>query len=165
MQTKTYNVYTFDELSDEQKEKARDWFRDGNEYHFLGEAMDEHLQDLLLENKLKCDEPKIMYSLSYSQGDGAMFEGTVYFKSYYATIKHAGHYCHYNSKDIEINSVKTDKEASDKVYKEFNDVYVDICRKLEKYGYDYIEYEDSDEVVDDIINANEYEFTSDGKID
>jgi hypothetical protein len=162
MQTKQYNLYELHELSDKAKEKARDWYKLYDEYIFLSEDMAEYLPELLEKNNLKCDDAKIWYSLSYCQGDGAMFEGTVNYKSYYATIMQSGHYNHYNSKTIELRSMKTDIEASDKVYQEFDDIYVDICRALEKYGYEHIESQRSDEVVDENIAANEYTFLEDG---
>jgi len=162
MQTKQYKLYELHELSDKAKEKARDWYKLYDEYIFLSEDMAEYLPELLEKNNLKCDDAKIWYSLSYCQGDGAMFEGTVNYKSYYATIMQSGHYNHYNSKTIELRSMKTDIEASDKVYQEFDDIYVDICRALEKYGYEHIESQRSDEVVDENIAANEYTFLEDG---
>lgn len=39
----------------------------------------------------------------------------------------------------------------------------DMSRELEKNGYAEIEYRDSDELISDILIANEYEFTEDGK--
>ena len=36
--------------------------------------------------------------------------------------------------------------------------------KLEKTGYSYIEYQQSDECVDEAIEANDYDFTDDGNI-
>lgn len=162
MQTKTYNTYTFDELDEKAKEKARDWWKQGNDYPFLKEAMTEYAIDLLAENKIKSNDIKVFYSLSYSQGDGAMIELRGTWKSYDVVVKQSGHYYHYNSKTIDLESSKTGKDASQKVYDEFDDIYVDICQKLARYGYDYIEEEDSDERVDENILANEYTFLEDG---
>jgi hypothetical protein len=156
-------VYEFDELSEEAKESAREWYRSGNDYYFLSEQMDEKLHELLKKNKIKCDNPKINYSLSYCQGDGAMFEGTIKWKSYTATIKQSGHYYHYNSKDIStLESIKTGKYASDEVEQEFEELYVKICKELANYGYECIEYENSDASVDETIRANGYTFTETG---
>lgn len=82
--TREYQLYTFDELSQEAKDKARAKYNENNEYYFLGDNMAERLHELLEENKIKDlnDTSKagtkptpVFYSLSYSQGDGAMFEG------------------------------------------------------------------------------------------
>jgi hypothetical protein len=73
-------------------------------------------------------------------------------------------YYHYNSKNIELwdESGEVSLDAEEKVYCEFNDLYVDICQKLEKHGYNYIEAEDEDSVVDETILANEYTFLVNG---
>lgn len=160
-----HTVYNFNELSQEAKEKAIEQFRDNENFYFLSDDMQYHLEGLLKDNKITYGElPKVFYSLSWSQGDGAMFEGRIYWKSYTADIKQSGHYYHYNSKNIELYSTKTDKEASDKVYDQFNDLYVDICKKLERYGYDCIDYALSEEAIIETIEANEYEFTKEGAL-
>ena len=161
--TTEHTVYNFDELSPEAQAHAIDYFRDTEEFTFLGDDMAEELYQMLANNKITYDEPpKVYFSLGYSQGDGAMFEGTVYWKAWRAKIKQSGHYYHYNSKDIELTSIKTDKEAPDKTYDEFNELYIEICSKLEKYGYSIIEAMTSDEYIIDMINANEYEFDING---
>lgn len=164
--TTTHTVYTYDELSDQAKEKARQWWIDGLEYDDLSDAMSEHLTEVLLPKyKMQCDDAKVYYSLSYSQGDGAMFEGTVYWKSWRVDVRQSGHYYHYNSKTFwNTESVKTGKDMPDETAKLFNEQYVALCQELEKYGYDYIEYEQETEVIEDNIRANEYEFYEDGKI-
>ena len=165
LQTDRYNVYKFDELSDEVQKKVLDNFRDNEDLPFLSEDLSEYLLEIIKDNKITYKEiPELFYSLSYCQGDGAMFEGTVYWKSYTAKIKQNGLYYHYNSKNIELFSTKTDKETSDKVYQQFNDLYVAICKKIEKYGYEQIEYASSDVVIKENIDANEYEFTENGRI-
>lgn len=170
MKTIETKVYTIDELSDAAKEKARDWYKQGNDYDMLSEAMSEHLVDLLADNKIKCEDPKVMYSLSYCQGDGAMFEGVCEWKKYTVKVKHLGNYYHYNSKDFTNWTITKTGEEPDltadewkKLEEDFNTVYVKVCRALEKYGYDWIEVEDADENVDDNILANEYTFTAEGK--
>lgn len=161
--TTTTTVYKFDELSDEAKEKALQEHTENNYMPFLSADMNERLHELLGENKLKYDEqPEVLYSLSYSQGDGAMFEGTVYYKAWRVDISHSGHYYHENSKDLDITSVKTGNDAPDKVYSEFNELYVSICKELEQYGYDQIEWQNSEEYFAEMCEANEYEFTKDG---
>jgi len=160
--TKVYNVYTLDELSDEAKDKARDWYRMGNQFDFMGEEMQYLADELLKENKIKCDDASVYYSLANCQGDGAMIEINGTWKSYSVGVKQRGHYHHYNSKEITLESIKTGKDADEKVYNEFNALYVDICQQLERKGYDFIDAENSDECVDDNISCNEYTFDIDG---
>jgi len=163
MKTKTINLYTLDELTEVAKEKAREWYKEGNDYRDLLDEMNEELHVLLKEHGMKGDDVEVFYSLSYCQGDGAMFVGRVQWKSYTADIKQSGHYYHENSKSYSLVSTKTDKEASEKAYADFENLYVNICNTLEKKGYEYIEYENSDESVDDNIMANDYTFTGEGK--
>jgi hypothetical protein len=164
MQTLTYNIYTLDELDDKAKEKAREWYRDGNNFPFLEEAMIERAHELLKEAKIKADNVKVFYSLSYCQVDGAMIEMTGTWGKYHFTVKQSGRYYHYNSKNIELwnESGEVSLDADEKVYCEFNDLYVDICHKLEKYGYACIDAENEDSIVDETILANAYTFLVDG---
>ncbi len=173
--TKEYNIYTIDELSKEAQEKAHKKWIEGNDYYFLSDDMNEKLHELLEENNIKdlndTSKPgtkptQVVYSLSYCQGDGAMFEGMFQWKEYTIHIKHSGHYYHYNSKNFSIMLTETEEEPDNyqEVEEAFNTLYVDICKKLERYGYDYIEYEDSMEAFKEACEANEYTFLEDGNM-
>ena len=165
MKTITTNVYEFDELSDKAKEKARDWYKEGDDFDSLSDDMTEALSTLLKKNKIKCDKPDIQYSLGYCQGDGAMFAGVCEWKKYTIKVTQSGHYYHYNSKQFAITLTKTGEEPVNyaEVEEKFNTVYVKMCRELESVGYKYIEYQRSNESVDENIRANEYTFTESGK--
>jgi len=86
MKTKTIKTYTFDELSDDAKEKAREWFRRSNdEDNFWSESVIEEAvrEGELMGIKFKTSarkplpgKPCIYWSGFWSQGDGACFEGT-----------------------------------------------------------------------------------------
>ncbi len=71
---KTITVYAFDELEDDAKEKARDWYRSG--------ALDYEWWDAVYEDAIACaailgiEINKIYFSGFSSQGDGACFEGS-----------------------------------------------------------------------------------------
>jgi hypothetical protein len=82
-------VFTFDELSDEAKEKARDWFREGvSQEAFWAESVIEdfgRICDLigitldtrpvtLMSGNTRHD-PAVWYSLGYTQSDFAAFDG------------------------------------------------------------------------------------------
>jgi hypothetical protein len=43
-------------------------------------------------------------------------------------------------------------------------IYKDACKRLEKIGYDDIEYRDSDEYIDEEIEANDYKFDEEGEL-
>lgn len=179
MKTKTITLYSFDELSKEAQEKAHQEWIESNDYYFLSECTDEWLHELLVENKVTdlndTSKPgtkptKVMYSLSNSQGDGAMFEGEFHWKKYTIYIKHSGHYYHSNSKTIEIHETDNlDIDIGDdyepKVYAEFESIYQSICKTLEQKGYDFIDYENSLESFKEACEANEYTFLSTGKME
>jgi hypothetical protein len=162
--TKEYKVYPFNELSPEAQEKAMEDWRMGDDLPFLAEGMVYRLKELLKEHKIKSDDARVYYSLSYCQGDGAMFEGTLYWKARRISVKHLGYYYHSNSKTYEIYSAKTDKEASKSTYDEFETTYQDICDELEEYGYNYIESSYSRKTLSKTFEANGYTFLENGKM-
>lgn len=81
-------------------------------------------------------------------------------------------YAHKNQVDIylenwtsSINVVNTNRidEVVAKVLAKTEDIYMELCDKLEKQGYAELENMNSDEYLKDTIIANEYEFEEDGK--
>lgn len=71
-ETITKEIFSFDELSDEAKEKARDWWRDGGLDYEWYDAVYEHQKEII--ERAGFDVTKIYFSGFWSQGDGAMFE-------------------------------------------------------------------------------------------
>ncbi len=67
-----------------------------------------------------------------------------------------------------IVKAEADWAALDKLvpfFKEYLEQWVkDVSRELEKLGYDEIAYRESDEQIIEMIEANDYEFTEDGRI-
>jgi hypothetical protein len=162
IEEKTIKVYEYNDLNEKAKEKALNWFRENNNYDFLSDDLEEDLKELLRVNKISFDESlKIYYSLSYSQGDGFCFEGDFEYKDYQINIKNSGHYSHKNSVNIEITK-EDGEDAKEEIYKEFKNIFDDICDELEKIGYSYIESENSEENFIEMSNANEYKFLEDG---
>ena len=75
---KETQVFTFDELSDSAKEKARDWYREGNlSYDWWECVYDQYTTACKL---FGIDISRIMFSGFWSQGDGASFTGTYSYK-------------------------------------------------------------------------------------
>lgn len=86
-------IYKFDELSDSAKERAREWWRgciDSNDFEFViedavrigemfGIEFSTHSVKLMGGGVRR--DPDIWWSLSYSQGDGACFEGSYRYKA------------------------------------------------------------------------------------
>lgn len=84
-------------------------------------------------------------------------------------------YCFASKSDIDMylenwtSSINTtDTDNIDKVITAALEVvqnkYLKLCKELEDAGYDEIEYQDSDEFIIETIEANEYEFTEEGKM-
>lgn len=70
------NVYLFNELSQEAKEKAVEtWNIEGADMEFINQDISEHFAYKLKEKGFPTDD--IEYSLSYCQGDGMAFYGRI----------------------------------------------------------------------------------------
>ena len=86
--TKTITLYTFDELSDKAKERARDWYRscrDSNDFEhvisdavcvleILGVSLSTHEVRLMGGSTRR--DPNVWWQVGYMQSDGAAFEGS-----------------------------------------------------------------------------------------
>lgn len=167
--TKTFEVYEYSELSPEAFKKAHSAWNEHNDLFWLGSMLNDECNQLIKEHGIVCtsNHPVVNYSLSYSQGDGAMFEGNFTWKNHAIRIKQIGLYSHSNSAEIEmweINEELGEVPANNSAENEFRPIYQSICKKLEKYGYDWIEDEQSEAHFIDECNANEWLFTEDGII-
>lgn len=201
-----YKVYTYGELSDDAKEKAKAWFLEGREPSMFTEDCEQDLENLFGENGLK-----VQYSLNYCQGDGLNIHGKIDATSVFKCLE-----AHYGGTQLEqFENVLTDKEKktilhyaeqcgeielpinrpycyciSDYVdvaeewayilenyfgYRAINmetlrkfeelvkGIFTTLCGVYEKWGYEYF-YEISEEDMEDVCEANGYEFLEDGTI-
>lgn len=182
-------VYKFDELSDDAKEKAREWYRNG--------SLDYDWYNSVYEDAKTCgaligiEIDKIYFSGFSSQGDGACFEGEYQYKkgALKAIKEHA-------PKDTELHNIAMELQKEQR--KHFyslgaraehsgyyyhsgcmhvdvfnrdgdidNDVITDQLRYFADWIYSQLEKEydflNSDAQVDESIIANEYEFTEEGE--
>lgn len=106
MRTIEQTVYTYDELSDEAKEKAREWYKGiACRYNWYDTVYEDvsRVADLLgitFDTKGKSNSPTIYFSGFSSQGDGACFEGSYrYAKGALKAIKA------YASQDEELHRI------------------------------------------------------------
>lgn len=195
-------LYKFDELSDEAKETAREWFREGGLDYDWWDSVYEDVKAIapLLGIEIKQKDnapmniPAIYFSGFSSQGDGACLEGSYRYakdaphkiKGYApkdsellriakelqaiqkahgyrltASLSHSGRYYHKYSVTIDImDGEDSANEQTENAIKELLRDFMEwIYRQLEQ-SYEYL---NSDEAVDETIQANEYEFTIDGK--
>lgn len=191
VQVDTYNVYKFSELSEQAKERARDWYREVNndDFSFHAECVISYAKEVAELLGITID--KIYYSGFSSQGDGACFTGSfdskninlkklteeypgnqkledialllLLTKPLTATIEHRRHYYHEHSMDITCYGGDDEKPGQ----MEEVDILTDALRSFACWIYRRLEseweYVNSSEFVDDAIECNEYEFTEEGE--
>lgn len=197
MKTLTINVYSFSELSDDAKEKAREWYKsNGFDYKWWDFVYDEAIA---IAGLMGIDISKIYFSGFYSQGDGACFEcGYSYkvnsvnlikeyapedkelhrivetlqaiqkrhFYKLSANVKHRGHYYHENCTEIQVykdgNYLYSESEiqAEDEISECLRDLMMWIYKSLEN-EWNYL---NSDESINETIEANNYEFDDSGNL-
>jgi len=186
-------VYEFHELSEQAKENAIDYFRKDMEIFFdffhddcIHYANERGFKDIELQYSLGyCQGDGLSFSAKeytkleelYLDELGKGKEKTAKLladNTYFKCTGNEGHYCFASSSDIDIwieyytSSINTDckniNEAVDDVRLKLEQIYYDVCKELEKRGYEEIEYQLSDEAIILTIEANEYEFTKEGTL-
>jgi len=151
--TMTRKVYNFVDLSKGAKVKAREWYKENDDMPFLGEVVHESILSELKKRGYKVDDDlQVNFSLSYCQGDGVCFSGMVEIDAMWYEIRSDG------SSHI-IEAVDEREDESTPVLNEM----CEVAKLAEKAGYAEIEYQNSDELVDETMEANEYTFTSTGE--
>lgn len=184
MQTKTYTVYTFDELSPEAQQRAIKEYHDNDDMPFLADDMNEYAHELIEANNIKLDKTEIgtdyakrnwnnfsekyrcFFDLSYSQGDGAIIELEGQWKKYRVTVKQRGNYSTPSHCTITLEHLDNpDKEVPEKAIEQFTKLYEAMCDELKKRGYREIEHQASDEYISEILRSNNCFYTAKGKVD
>ena len=183
-------VYKFEELNNDAKAVAIEWYKKDDEVYldFFNDDAKRQIDEAGFY-----DDVELQYSLSYSQGDGLSFSCNKVKESlllsFFAEIlgenkektakiviencsfentgNKGSHYCYASTNDIEFicESYKSDIDAIvSQVESKLQRLYFDLCKDLEKQGYADIEYQRSDEAVTESIIVNDYEFTINGNI-
>ena len=141
MKTIQINIFQFSELSDSAKDKAREWYREGQQDdNYFSESVYEDAASIaalmgldIRQRKAKLMgggiriAPSIFYMGFWSQGDGACFEGT-----WRADDVKVGGVIGYAPQDAELH----------RIAKEFEDVaaaFPAAYFKVEHYGHYYHE--------------------------
>jgi len=171
MRTETINIYTFDELSDKAKDRARDWWRQG--------ALDYDWWDCVYANA----ERMGLKITSFDTGRSCEIEGNFIgtpeetaekilaedgegwadlvaearaYKKTLAEFMATAEKDEYG--ELATYALDADKEDIDKEFlRALLEEYLSTLREEE-------EHQLSDEVADEMITVNEYEFTEDGGI-
>lgn len=201
-----YNVYKFNELSAEAKEKVKQWYLEGQESYIFTDNIKEDLYCLFGKNDLD-----VQYSLSYCQGDGLNIYGEIDAKSIFDCLEnHNGgtqlaefenvltekekktilnyanecgkiklpcnnHYCYCIADKINLaedwgydlenysHYKNIDFDLLNKFEKLVVNIFLELCESYERQGYKYF-YEISEEDLEEVCEANGYEFLANGKI-
>ena len=188
---KTINTYYFNELDDSAKEVAIEKFRgEGDVYlEFFNDDCVETAKEHGFEGKIG-----LQYSLSYCQGDGLSFScewfnsqklheifvevlgtgkdktiETIMNNSYFNLKGNGGRYCYAHEKDLDYEfddniHAPNIESVVEKVQEILRGKYFDLCKELEKRGYDEIDYQYSDEYISTELIEQEYEFLENGKL-
>jgi hypothetical protein len=203
MTTKTINLFTFNELSDSAKEKARNWWREGsNDDTFWSECVIDEAKEE--GRNMGLDIDKVYFRGFWSQGDGACFEGTWHacdvkagetakdwgdspatkeirriaaefeetaknFPNASFSVKHSGHYSHEFCTDFNV-SLGEDEDNGSISQEEWSRAESDLietARDYMRWIYKQLEkeyeYQNSDEVIDELLESNGYTFREDGE--
>lgn len=188
---KTINTYYFNELDDSAKEVAIEKFRgEGDVYlEFFNDDCVETAKEHGFEGKIG-----LQYSLSYCQGDGLSFScewfnsqklheifvevlgmgkdktiETIINECSFSLVGNNGHYCYANKNDLDfcftdnVYAPNIEKVVG-KVKEKLVEIYLNLCKELEKRGYDEIDYQYSDEYISTELIEREYEFLENGKL-
>ena len=201
-----YDVFQYNELSDEAKEVAKRWWLEGQDSYGFTEDVKEDLYNLFGKNNLD-----VQYQLSYCQGDGFNISGEIDAKDIfkcleehragtqlaefedYLTDKEKKTILHYAGEvgkiklpsnnrygysladyidiadkweyDLEYYSdyKNINKEAIEKFETLVRGIFKTLCNSYEKWGYEYF-YEIDDVTMDELCEANGYEFLEDGTV-
>lgn len=152
----------FDDLSEQAKEKAREWYREGQDYDGLKEYMTEIIEEDLKDLGFMVEDLIVFYSLNYSQGDGVSFTCKLIEGLEVYEVNQGGRYVHEMTMSIYHEDEHGNETDGEKEKKLLEDVR-NIATKAEKSGYAWIEAESSDESVDESIKINDYTFTLEGE--
>jgi hypothetical protein len=201
--TVEYEVYKYNELSEEAKEKVKQWYLEGQEPFVFSEMVKEDLRNLFGKNNLD-----VQYSLSYCQGDGLNIYGEIDAESIFKCLeKHNGgtqlaefenvltdkekkiikhyasecgmielpmnsRYCYSLADYIDIaedweyrlsDYSNLNTEALEKFEKLVRNMFSKLCKSYEDWGYEFF-YEIPEDELEEICEANEYEFLEDGTV-
>ena len=177
---KCITVYKFDELSDDAKEKARGWFRDGAlDYEWWD---DEYMLEGWKEKYgIAFDMKKMYFDLDGSHylywGKGGIWienqnklAKAIYGKGYQLLANSGLISSYFDTHHYGGGSGRTELCVEDFRSSESKDLpadcdewFKDLVEEYWHFLYKEMEYLLSDESIDETIRINEYEFTEEGK--
>ena len=162
MKTKTITLYDYFELSPKAQEKALSDWNEHNDDPFMQSHMINLLKERLEDRGIEYDVDSIdvRYSLSYCQGDGFMFIGSLEWRGETITITHNNaHYYHKYTASFSTGDLTSEDADA------FKAMYEEICNEMERIGYRHIEEITSEESFVEACEANGYTFREDGTME
>lgn len=172
MKTKTIELFTFDELSENAKQKAIESLWDINVNYDWYECLISEFEDQLMNAGFS--NIKINFSGFYSQGDGLSFTGDfnnndikltdeIYYQSikdFLVYVKHK--HCYFSIDRISSHYYHENTVTSD------NEYCLEYCRSIMQEFYRALEkeyeYLTSEAQIIEIIECNDYYFTENGEL-
>lgn len=158
MRTETINVYKFDELDSTAQDRAREWFRNGGEYHWIDEGIDsvkafcKHYGVTLKDYSIS----PYAYSYFTTDAENQNFRGvTLKLVESEKDLMPTG-YC--VDADLFSTMFESMKANQGNTLQAFNE---SIDAGLKSIVSD-MEYQDSNEHIDECLVINEYEFLESG---
>ena len=181
MRTEALHIYTYEELSDEAKAKARDWYRKNDDNEYSEFVIDDAKEVAAL---MGWEIDKVYYSGFWSQGDGACFEGIMRYnkgcaklvkaytndaelnriakawqdlqrQNFYAlraSVKHRGHYQHEMCTEFDCGDTRHNYGWLQNP--EAEDDTKEIARDFMRWIYKRLESEYEYSVSDEVVAEN-----------
>ena len=156
MRQETINIYNFAELSDGAKEKAIQWFLQGNEYFFIEESLD--------SIKAFCKQFGVTLK-DYDVDSWRYFFRTDVLNANFRGLKLSdikrdatltGYYIDYTLSAAFYDAFQATGDAKHAFHTAIDTAFHEIQKEMQ--------YQESAEYATEAIIANEYEFTADGSI-
>lgn len=185
-------VYQFNELNDDAKDKARQWFRQGNDYPWFGEYRDslksfEKVLPIKIKDYSYGEEAYRSYvRFDVTNAELMSLKGlrlrTWLINNFWSHIEKGKYLGHIKGKSVYSKMVKevscpftgycSDESLIEPIRKflkspDANMTFEELIKEcFESFIQDVasdIEYQNSDECIDETIEANDYEFDANGE--
>lgn len=183
MRTIMIELYNFDDLDSKARERAMDQVA---EYIDLREPIADDLTEMFQDELMTIGYPAsdVAWRLSNCQGDGVAFYGRLdssqlrilrdrlmpelpdsEIELLEMNIEQTNsYYHHYNTMGLSYTYHGGMCEAIEQFVKNVKDDIVDVSKRLEREGYETLEYNKLEEAMLDYAESKQMEFTQDGDI-
>lgn len=192
MRTVEHNLYQFNELSDSAKERAREWYRTTFDYEWwdfvyddakeVGKVLGIDISNIYFSGfSSQGDGAQFMGDYEYRKGASKEIRSYTNdeelhriaddlqeiqrrnFYSISASVSHDGHYVHEYCTTINVHDSR-DIDVSDDTEESIKELMRDYMRWIYRSLEREYEYLTSDENIDEMMVANEYEFDENGEM-